>query len=146
MREPLIAGEITNKTANNILPFSNTLVNLSMTGSQVVAVLEDAVQNASFGVNGENRRPVRIHMPMVYVGIYNSISQEAVESKSVEVRDRKTGTWSPIDMNRPIYHGYQRLYRKWQRWLCNVGRGVKRPSKVEGKLLYTQSLIGISNW
>ncbi|MFP1580266.1 5'-nucleotidase C-terminal domain-containing protein, partial [Klebsiella pneumoniae] len=53
VREALMKGDVSNQTAYTILPFSNTLVNLNITGREVVAALEDAVKNASFGIDGQ---------------------------------------------------------------------------------------------
>lgn len=142
VREPLVAGEITNKTANNILPFSNTLVNLSITGSQVVAALEDAVQNASFGVSGE--KPSTGAHPYADGLRWNLQLNQPRGSrvKSIEVRDRKTGTWSPIDMNKTYIMVTNDYIASGKDGYATLAEVSKDPSKVEDtKLLYTHSLI-----
>jgi 5'-nucleotidase len=46
VRVDVSAGDLTIDTAYTLLPFSNTLVELTMTGDQIRGVLEDAVDNA----------------------------------------------------------------------------------------------------
>ncbi len=45
VRVPIKAGTITMGDAFTVLPFTNVLVELPLTGAQVAAVLEDAVSN-----------------------------------------------------------------------------------------------------
>ena len=62
--------------------------------------------------------------------------------KSVEVRDRKTGTWSPIDMNKTYIMVTNDYIASGKDGYATLAEVSKDPSKVEDtKLLYTQSLI-----
>lgn len=47
VRVDVPAGELTIDTAYTLLPFSNTLAELTMTGDQIRRVLEDAIENAT---------------------------------------------------------------------------------------------------
>ncbi|KUJ75898.1 bifunctional metallophosphatase/5'-nucleotidase [Thiomicrospira sp. XS5] len=47
VRVDVPAGDLTIDTAYTLLPFSNTLVELTMTGDQIRRVLEDAIENAT---------------------------------------------------------------------------------------------------
>lgn len=142
VRESLLKGDVTNQTAYTILPFSNTLVNLNVTGREVVAALEDAVQNASFGVNGEApssgahpyadglRWDLRLDQP------------KGSRVLNVEVRDRKTGVWSPLDLNKTYVMVTNDYIASGKDGYAALAPIFKDPSRVEDtKLLYTQSLI-----
>lgn len=142
VRDALPAGDITHKTVNTLLPFNNTLVNLTMTGSQVVTALEDAIQNASFGVNGE--RPSTGAHPYAD-GLRWDLQLNQPKGnrvKNVEVRDRITGTWSPIDLNKIYVMVTNDYIAKGKDGYITLAEVSKDPSNVEDtKLLYRQALI-----
>lgn len=84
-------GEITVDTAYTLLPFSNTLVEFEMTGSEIKSVLEDAVANALHG-NSSGA------FPYAY-GLRYAVSAKSEKGKQVtgiEIKNRETGAWAVL--------------------------------------------------
>ena len=52
VRTALPQGDISYDTAYKVLPFSNSLIEMEMTGAEITAVLEDAVSNQLDPVGG----------------------------------------------------------------------------------------------
>jgi 5'-nucleotidase len=93
VRIDLPAGNITIADAYELLPFANTLVELELTGKEVADVLEDAVDNflddggstGSYPYGSRLRWDVDLSQP------------SGMRFSNVEVYDRDSGTWGPID-------------------------------------------------
>jgi 5'-nucleotidase / UDP-sugar diphosphatase len=85
-------GDITVDTAYTLLPFSNTLIELEMTGTEIKSILEDAVDNALYG-NSSGA------FPYAY-GLRYTISAGPEKGKRVtriEIKKRKTGAWTVLE-------------------------------------------------
>ena len=91
VRTAVYKGDITIETAYTVLPFSNTLYVLEMTGAEVKQVLEDALSNyldkggsnGSFPYAASIRYTIEVNRPM---------NQRVTQ---LDIRDEK-GQWSPI--------------------------------------------------
>lgn len=96
VRIALPAGDISIADAYEILPFSNTMVNLELTGAQVVQSLEDAAANFVDNPGGSNGS-----YPYGSAVRWDAdLSQPAGERFiNVEVRDA-AGVWGPIDLTK----------------------------------------------
>ncbi|WP_116366894.1 NAD nucleotidase [Parahaliea mediterranea] len=94
VRVDVAAGDFTIADAFTLLPFSNTLVTLQMTGQEVINVLEDALANALDAGGSTGSYP------------YASGLRYAVDASqpfgsrisNVEVNPRVAGSWAPIDV------------------------------------------------
>lgn len=90
------AGNITMDTAYSLLPFSNTLFEIEMTGAEIKQVLEDALVNYidNHGSTGS--------FPYAYGLKYDVDTTLAASSRisNLEIKDRETGSWSSIDMDK----------------------------------------------
>lgn len=86
------AGDITYGTAYTLLPFSNTLYELEMYGSEIKQVLEDAVEGIVQGGSTGG-------FPYSYALRYDVDATQAYGSRfsNLEVKDRDTGIWSDIE-------------------------------------------------
>ncbi|MFP7755020.1 NAD nucleotidase [Thermodesulfobacteriota bacterium B35] len=85
-------GEITIDTAYSLLPFANTLFEITMTGSEIKQVLEDAISN--YYDNGGSTGS----FPYAY-GLRYDINMAApvnTRISGLEIKDRQTGSWSSI--------------------------------------------------
>jgi 5'-nucleotidase len=94
VRVPLGAGPLTMNAAFTLLPFTNTLVQLPVTGQQLQAVLEDAVSAYLDGeLSGGGSHPyaagLRWHLDMT--------QPRGQRLSGLQVRDRASGEWQPID-------------------------------------------------
>ncbi len=138
VRETLEKGDITYQTAYTILPFSNTLVNLDITGQQVIDTLEDAIDNhlTKGGSSGSHPYADGLRWDL-------DLSQaKGKRVKAVEVRDRKTGQWSAIDVNKTYVVVTNDFIAEGRDGYDTFGKIFADKSKVEDtKLLYTQSFI-----
>jgi 5'-nucleotidase len=96
VRISLPEGKITYDTAYTLLPFSNTLYEIDMKGSEIKQVLEDALIN--FKDNGGSSGS----FPYAY-GLRYDIDMTQAKSQRIlnlEIMDRKSKKWSPIDSNK----------------------------------------------
>jgi 5'-nucleotidase len=96
VRISLNEGKITYDTAYTLLPFSNTLYEIDMKGSEIKQVLEDALIN--FKDNGGSSGS----FPYAY-GLRYDIDMTQPKSQRIlnlEIMDRKSKKWSPIDMSK----------------------------------------------
>lgn len=94
VRIALPAGDISIADAYEVLPFSNTLVNMDLTGAEVVQTLEDAAANFVDNPGGSNGS-----YPYGSAIRWDAdLSQPAGERfTNVEVRNAE-GVWGPIDL------------------------------------------------
>jgi len=90
-RTDIAAGNFSHNDAYTMLPFSNTLVTLELTGAQIKAVLEDA---ADFGITDSSGA-----FPYA-AGLRYDVNRNETKGDRItfiEVRPRLTGGWMPID-------------------------------------------------
>jgi len=89
-------GNITMGTAYELLPFANTLYEIEMKGSEIKQVLEDALSN--YLDNGGSTGS----FPYAYALRYDIDERKAKNERisGLEIKDRQTGQWSPIDPDR----------------------------------------------
>lgn len=93
VRTGIGAGPLSMNTAFTVLPFTNVLVELSLTGAQIVAALEDGVANHLDQRQSDGSHPYAAGLRWSL-----DLRQPAGQRFSqVEVRDRTTGRWSAID-------------------------------------------------
>ncbi len=87
------AGEISYGTAYRLLPFSNTLYEIDLTGAQIKQVLEDAI------INFKDNDGSTGSFPYAY-GLRYDLDMTRDKNdrvQNLEVMDRKTKKWSAID-------------------------------------------------
>jgi 5'-nucleotidase len=93
VRDDLLAGDITIGDVYTILPFANTLVELTLSGQEVIDVIEDALSNRLDDGGSTGSYPygskVRWHI--------DASKAEDGRVSGVEVYDPDTATWAPID-------------------------------------------------
>lgn len=88
-------GNITVGDVFTILPFNNTLVNLTLSGAEVKQSVEDALNRFAADPSGNTGAfpygsGIRWDIDMT-AGNNNRVS-------NIEVRDRETGVWGPLDL------------------------------------------------
>jgi 5'-nucleotidase / UDP-sugar diphosphatase len=96
VRRAFGTGPITIGAVYELLPFSNTLVELELTGAEVVTSIEEGVRNfvdrggsdGAYPYGSAIRWDVDLNRPF------------GERFTNVEVRDRTTGQWSPIVLDR----------------------------------------------
>ncbi|MBP7519242.1 MAG: 5'-nucleotidase C-terminal domain-containing protein [Leptothrix sp. (in: Bacteria)] len=93
VRVPVAAGTLTMNTAFTLLPFTNVLVELEVTGAQMVAALEDGVSNHLDNAQSSGSHPYA-------AGLRWDLDMTRAKGSrfsNVQVKDRSTGVWSAID-------------------------------------------------
>ncbi|MEC9255150.1 MAG: 5'-nucleotidase C-terminal domain-containing protein, partial [Pseudomonadota bacterium] len=93
VRVDLAAGDVTIADAFTLLPFSNTLVILDMTGQQIIDVLEDALANFLDNDGSSGSYPYASGLR------YDIDASQAEGSRvsNVEVNSQVAGTWAAIN-------------------------------------------------
>jgi len=93
VREYVPAGEYTVADAYTLLPFSNTLVTLDVSGKQIKAVLEDALANTLDAGGSSGSYPyaagLRFHV--------DASARFGSRISKLEINPRLAGPWQPID-------------------------------------------------
>jgi 5'-nucleotidase / UDP-sugar diphosphatase len=137
------AGELSYDTAYKVLPFSNTLVELDMTGAEIVAALEDGVSNwfdaAANGFRGsDGSHPYA-------AGLRWSLNLDAPKGQrftAVEVRDRSSGRWAPIDMARKYVLVTNDYIASGRDGFTTLGKvWADKSRSVDTGLYYTQTFV-----
>ena len=94
VRIAIPAGPITIGTAYTLLPFNNTLVELELTGTEVLASVEDAL--AFYAANPSGNTGAFPYGSAIRWNI-DMNQPRGQRISNVEVRDRATNVWGPID-------------------------------------------------
>lgn len=94
VRTSINKGEVSVGHAFDVLPFSNFLVNLDMTGQEIVNTLEDAIDNVAVN-NSSGAFPSAANLRF-YVDMNKDKGERVTQ---VEVRRRGDSEWSSIDLS-----------------------------------------------
>lgn len=137
VRGPLPAGPLSLNSAFTMLPFSNVLVEMELTGAEMLSALEDAVANHLDAGLSDGSHPYA-------AGLRWQLDMSRPRGQrfaQVQVRERASGAWQPLEPARRyvlVTHdylasgkdGYATLGALWA-----AGRAVNT------YLLYTQTLV-----
>jgi len=91
VRTPIMKGEINMGDAYSLLPFSNTLFEIQMTGTEIKQVLEDAIANVKTGGSTGS-------FPYSYALKYDVDMSKDINNtiSNLEILDRKTQVWGDL--------------------------------------------------
>ncbi|MEY2687222.1 MAG: hypothetical protein RL375_1420 [Pseudomonadota bacterium] len=135
VRVPMAAGTLTMNNAFTVLPFSNVLVELNVTGTQLVAALEDGVANHLDALQSTGSHPYAAGLRWDL-----DLSQpRGSRFSNVELRDRTTGAWSAIDPARTYVVVTNDFVAAGQDGYKTLGALYAAGSYVNTYLLYTQT-------
>ncbi|QTD46721.1 bifunctional metallophosphatase/5'-nucleotidase [Ottowia testudinis] len=138
VRVPVKAGTITMGDAFTVLPFSNVLVELPVTGAQVAAVLEDAVSaylDAGQPNGGGHPYAAGLRWNL------DLSKPKGQRFSKIEVKDRKTGNWSAIDPARTYIVATNDFIAKGQDGYASFKPIYDSGNYVNNYLLYTQTFV-----
>ncbi|MDO8904086.1 5'-nucleotidase C-terminal domain-containing protein [Hydrogenophaga sp.] len=131
------AGPISLNTAFTLLPFTNVLVELPMTGQQVIDVLEDAVSNHLDTAGSDGSHPyaagLRWNLDMN--------QPRGARFTNVQGRDRVTGNWAFIDPARTYTVVTNDFIASGRDGYATFGTVFATGSHVNNYLLYTQTFV-----
>ncbi len=137
VRISIPAGPISYETASKLLPFSNILVEMPVTGTQLISALEDGVANHLDHAGSSGGHP---YMSGVRWDLDLSQSQ-GQRFSNIQVRNRNTGDWSPIDPARTyvlVTHDY---LASGKEGYATLGDIYASGNYVNTYLLYTQTFV-----
>lgn len=138
VRVPLPAGTITMGDAFTVLPFTNVLVELPLTGQQVAAVLEDALSgylDAGQATGGGHPYAAGLRWDL------DMSKAKGARFTRIEVKNRKTGTWSPINPSQTYIVATNDFIAKGQDGYAAFKPIYDSGNYVNNYLLYTQTFV-----
>ena len=137
VRVPLQAGQLTMSTAFNLLPFTNVLFEMDLTGAEVLQTLEDAVANHLDLALSDGSHPyaagLRWHLDMR--------QPRGQRFSQVEVRDRRTGTWAALDPARTYVATTNDFIATGKDGFATLGKAYQAGRYTNTYLLYTQTFV-----
>ena len=131
------AGPLSMNTAFTLLPFTNVLVELRLTGQQVVSVLEDAASNHLDAAQSNGSHPYAAGLRWDL-----DMSQpRGSRFSNVQVRNRSTGVWSPIEPMRLYTVVTNDFIASGRDGYATFGAVFATGAYVNNYLLYTQTFV-----
>ena len=135
-------GDISYDTAYKVLPFSNSLIEMEMTGAEIVAVLEEAVSNHTDPVSGvlgsDGSHPYA-------AGLRWDLDLSRPRGQrfaNLEVRDRKSGQWGALEAGQRYVVVTNDFIASGKDGYLTMGVVYKDTSRwVNTGLYYTQTFI-----
>ncbi len=136
VRVAIDKGDITIETAYTVLPFSNTLYVLEMTGAEVKQVLEDALSNYldKGGSYGSFPYPASIRYT---IEASRPINQRVT---LLDIRDKK-GKWSPIDQAKMYKVGTISFLASGQDGYTTFGQVLEQGKGINTYFEYAESFV-----
>lgn len=137
VRIAMPAGPITMNTAISMLPFTNTLVELSMTGAEIKAALEDAASNHLDNKSSDGSHPYA-------AGLRWNLDMRQPKGQrfsALEAKDRSTGTWAPLDPQRTYVVVTNDFIASGKDGYTTLGKVSESGRMVNTYVLYTQSFV-----
>ena len=123
--------------ALRVLPFSNVLVEMTLSGAQIKAVLEDALANHLDGGGSTGSHPYA-------AGLRWDLDMSKAKGSRVgqlEVKNRSTGQWSPIDATKNYVVVTNDFIASGQDGYATFGTIYKEGRFVNTYLLYSQTFV-----
>ncbi|NBQ78673.1 MAG: bifunctional metallophosphatase/5'-nucleotidase [Betaproteobacteria bacterium] len=137
VRVALPAKDISFNDAITVLPFSNVLVELNLTGEQIKNVLEDALSNHldNGGSTGSHPYAAGLRWDL------DMSKQKGSRITALETRDRSNMQWAPIDAARTYVVVTNDFIASGQDGYSTFGTIFKAGQYVNTYLLYSQTFI-----
>lgn len=135
VRVAVEAGPLSMNTAFTVLPFTNVVVELDLTGQELINALEDAVANHLDALQSTGSHPyaagVRWDLDMS--------KSKGNRFSNVQVRDKTTGTWSAIDRAKTYVLATNDFIASGKDGYTTLGIVFAAARYVNTYLLYTQT-------
>jgi 5'-nucleotidase len=137
VRTGIAAGPLSMNTAFTVLPFTNVLVELSLTGAQVVAALEDAVANHLDQRQSDGSHPYAAGLRWAL----DLRQPKGQRFSTVEVKDRTTGRWTAIDPARTYVLVTNDFIAAGKDGYATLGAVTAAGQALNTYRLYTQTFV-----
>ncbi len=138
VRVPLAAGSLNMNNAFTLLPFTNVLVELEMTGTEVLAAIEDGVNNFVANPSGGTGSYPYAAGLRWDIDMSKSKGQRLTQ---VQVRNKTTGAWSAIDPLKTYVLVTNDFIASGKDGYTALGTVYSSGRYVNTYLLYTQSFV-----
>jgi 5'-nucleotidase len=137
VRVPVAAGGLSMNTAFTLLPFTNVLVEMELSGKEVVAALEDAVANHLDLAQSNGSHPYA-------AGLRWDLDMSKAKGQrftQVQVRHKTTGAWSAIDPAQTYVLVTNDFIASGKDGYTALGTAYNAGRYTNTYLLYTQSFV-----
>jgi NAD pyrophosphatase/5'-nucleotidase NadN len=129
-------GDITIGTAYTLLPFSNTLYVLDMTGAEIKQVIEDAVAN--FADNGGSSGSFPYGARISYTIDMNQAQNQRVSNVQVQ---NENGQYVPIDLNKTYRVGTNSFVASGRDGYSTFGKVLNERGGIDTYFDYAESFV-----
>jgi 5'-nucleotidase len=137
VRVPVAAGGLSMNTAFTLLPFTNVLVEMELSGSEVVAALEDAVTNYLDLAQSNGSHPYA-------AGLRWNLDMSKAKGQrfsNVQVRNKTTGAWTAINPTQRYILVTNDFIASGKDGYTALGLAYNAGRYTNTYLLYTQSFV-----
>ena len=137
VRTPVPAGTLSMNTAFTVLPFTNVLVELDLTGAEVLAALEDGVANHLDLRQSNGSHPYA-------AGLRWDLDMSQPKGKrfsNVQVRSKTTGAWGALDPAKTYVLVTNDFVAAGRDGYATLGPVYAAGRYVNTYLLYTQTFV-----
>lgn len=137
VRVPVAAGALNMNTAFTLLPFTNVLVEMEVTGKEVVSALEDGAANHLDLAQSNGSHPYA-------AGLRWDLDMSKAKGQrfsNVQVRDRVTGVWGNLDLSKTYVLVTNDFVAAGKDGYTTLGVAYNAGRYVNTYLLYTQSFV-----
>lgn len=135
VRVPIAAGALTMNTAFTVLPFTNVIVELELTGTELLAALEDGIAN-----HRDNGQSTGSHPYAAGLRWDLDLSQpKGSRLSNVQVKDRSTGAWSALVPSQTYVLATNDFVAAGKDGYTTLGTVSASGRMVNTYLLYTQT-------
>ncbi|MEN9374200.1 MAG: hypothetical protein RIR79_1752 [Pseudomonadota bacterium] len=137
VRVPVASGTLSMNTAFTLLPFTNVLVELDVTGTQLVAAVEDGIANHLDALQSNGSHPYAAAMRWDL----DMSKPRGQRLTNVQVRNKTTGVWSAIDLAKTYVVVTNDFSASGKDGNVTLGQVYAAGRYVNTYLLYTQSFV-----
>lgn len=136
VRIAIPAGDLSMNTAFTVLPFTNVLVEMNLTGDQIIAALEDGVANYDASSStGSHPYAAGLRWDL------DLSKAKGQRFSNVQVRNKTSGAWSAIDKTKTYVLVTNDFVAAGGDGYATLGTLYKSGAYVNTYLLYTQSFV-----
>lgn len=137
VRVPVAAGTLNMNTAFTLLPFTNVLVELEVTGAEMVATLEDAIANHLDNGQSSGSHPYAAALRWDL----DMSKAKGQRLSNVQVRTKGTAVWTAVDPAKTYVLVTNDFIASGKDGYATLGPIFNAGRYVNTYLLYTQSFV-----
>lgn len=139
IRVPVASGALSMNTAFTVLPFTNVIVELDLTGQELISSLEDAVAIHLDAAESSGSHPYA-------AGLRWDLDMSKAKGSrfsNVQVRDKSTGAWTAVDLAKTYVLATNDFIASGKDGYATLGNVYSSGRFVNTYLLYTQTFADL---